>query len=322
MNKLTSYNIKRKDSSQMVFLLVLILHINSLYAQPSLEVISHMKKGGISYGICIDQGLAYVTNNQGVHVYDIRNPYNQRLVSKISLGVIFGIDVQDNTAYTVGYGRLAIVDVSDPARLRKRLVYDYQEYSQCLKAEDSFLFVASEKGLDIFDITVPEMLKPVTHLGDRWFRSIEIRDGIAYVANSEYGIEMIDVTDPRAPQYIAAVPGTEGAVSLHLHEEMIYVARAELGVSILSMADKRSPQILGNFCDGDGGESKDVWGNGTHLFVQDNIGVEVLDVTDPANPYEVAENLASGGHELISDGKYVYVASGQKGLITLQFKEE
>ena len=76
-----------------------------------------------------------------------------------------------------------------------------------------------------------------------------------------------------------------------------------------------------DFCDNDDGEAQDVWGNEDYLFIQDSFGIEVLDISDPANPYEIFENNKCGGHEIYSDGNYVYVATGQKGMIILLFKK-
>jgi hypothetical protein len=93
------------------------------------------------------------------------------------------------------------------------------------------------------------------------------------------------------------------------------------GIRILRLSDKASPQVIGRYLDDDGGEALGVWGDGAYLYVADNYRIEVLDVSDPAHPYEVGEyGRVNGAHDLCVDGAFVYVAEGRKGLIVLEFE--
>ena len=89
------------------------------------------------------------------------------------------------------------------------------------------------------------------------------------------------------------------------------------------ISNKKSLQLIGSFQDDDGGEALGVWGEGKYLYIADNFCIEVLDVTDPSNPYEIGEySRVRGAHDLCVDGKSIYVAEARKGLIVLQFKEK
>lgn len=95
------------------------------------------------------------------------------------------------------------------------------------------------------------------------------------------------------------------------------------GITILNLAARRSPRTIGRHLDDDGGEALAVWGDGDHLYVADNFGIEVLDVRDPANPYEIGEyGRVNGAHDLDVDGAFVYVAEGRQGLVILEFTGE
>jgi hypothetical protein len=80
------------------------------------------------------------------------------------------------------------------------------------------------------------------------------------------------------------------------------------------------PSIHESFCYDDGGEAKGVWGDGKYVFIAGN-RIKMLDVSDPTNPHEIGEYSRRGGHDLCVDGKFIYVASGRKGLLILQFNE-
>ena len=49
--------------------------------------------------------------------------------------------------------------------------------------------------------------------------------------------------------------------------------------------------------------------------------IVMLGVYEPTSPYEVGEYNGRGGHDLYVDRKFIYVASGIKGLLILQFDE-
>ncbi len=304
----------------LLWWLPIILVSFSAFGQGSLEIISHTKKGGISYGIRVNEKYAFVTNNKGVYVFEINNPRNPMLVSKINTGVTLGIDIHNDQAFIIGEDQLRIVDISDPVNPIIKKELDFTDYSQSLIAEDSYLYIANERGLDILDISDLEQIRNISHFGDIWYRSTAIKDHIAYLANYNNGVEVVDVSHPNTPKRITLVSGTERAVSLHVHNDLLFVARSNQGISILDISIKESPQVISNFCDNDDGEAKDVWGNEDYLFIQDGFGIEVLDISDPSNPYEICENNKCGGHEIFSDGNYVYVATGKKGMIVLLFK--
>ena len=104
---------------------------------------------------------------------------------------------------------------------------------------------------------------------------------------------------------------------------MAYVGCRYAGISILNASAKESPQIIGRYLDDDGGEALGVWGDGEYLYVADNYGIEVLDVKDPTDPYEIGEyGKVNGAHDIFVDGAFVYIAEGRKGLIILGLERQ
>ncbi len=57
------------------------------------------------------------------------------------------------------------------------------------------------------------------------------------------------------------------------------------------------------------------------MFIAGN-RITMLDVSEPNSPRDVGEYSRRGGHDLCVDGEFVYVASGIKGLLILQFDQE
>jgi hypothetical protein len=72
----------------------------------------------------------------------------------------------------------------------------------------------------------------------------------------------------------------------------------------------------------------DVWGDGRYLYVADNDdGVEVLDVEDPARPREVAQYKRASAHggidyvaDVVGNAAYIYLADGRQGLLIFEYR--
>jgi hypothetical protein len=311
----------KKGSLQLIGWIMVICCISGCQDKGILTLVAS-EDIGVAYGVCVDNHHAYVTHNDGVAVFDVHQPENPREVSKIRTGVTFGICVEDGLAYILGGRGLVIADVSDPANPKQIQEHIIGEYTQSLRLDGTHVYIASKKGLMILDAANPEAVTPIARFGDGWARSVDVSDGIAYVAGYENGVEVVDVKDPSSPKQIATVAGTKGAVSLHIHGQRLYVARFTAGIVILDISERESPQLIGSFCDDDGGEAKCVRGDGEHLYVQDGHAIEVLDVTDPTRPYEIGEDRRGAGHGICIDGKYIYLASVKKGLRVFRFDED
>ena len=75
------------------------------------------------------------------------------------------------------------------------------------------------------------------------------------------------------------------------------------------------PKVIGRYKDDDGGEALGVWGDHEYLYVADNYGIEVLDITDPTGPIEIGEyEDVDGAHDIYGRETTIYIAEGKKGL--------
>ena len=75
-------------------------------------------------------------------------------------------------------------------------------------------------------------------------RSVSYKDHIAYVADSESGLQVIDVSDPTSPHIIGSVDTPGFAYSVHIEDTYAYVADGDL--RIVDVSDPTSPHIEGS----------------------------------------------------------------------------
>jgi hypothetical protein len=303
--------------------LILISCSSADTKQGILSLISYSKKAGVGYRVYVEDGYAYITNNKGVVIFDVRQPERPRKVGKIHAGVTFGIYVDNGLVYASGRSGLVIVDVNDLKNPVKLGEYIGKEETLCIHVDSKYAYISSNRGLEILDISDPGTVNRVAHYGDKWSEGVTVAEGIAYLACFSTGIQVIDVTVPASPQKITTVAGTEGAWDVHVHGDFLYAGCHGRGIKILNISDRKSPRIIGSYCDDDRGEALGVWGDGTRLYVADNYNIEVLDVSDPANPHEVGEyKKVAGAHDIFVDGDYIYVAEAKKGLIIFELKQD
>jgi hypothetical protein len=286
---------------------------------------------GAAYDVYGEGGYAYVTNNDGAVIVDIHRPRRPRKVGTISIGeAAFGVFVQDELAYVVGGGNgVIIADVSDPANPKRLGVHRDGGVAWQIRVDGSYAYVADgPDGLEVLDVSDPSNPLEVANLDDGGVAvGIEVENSIVYLADARHGVEVIDVADPRAPRKIKTVPGTEGAWDVYVYGDLLYVASHGRGVKIVNTAGDTRFQVIGSYHDGDG-EELGVWGDGKYLYVADNRSVEVMDVSDPAAPYEVGQlggprlSLFPAVHDVVSDGEFIYLADGWGGLIIVEFRRD
>ncbi|MBN1486473.1 MAG: hypothetical protein JW981_02450 [Anaerolineae bacterium] len=314
--------VKKKRTVLLIVWLMLISCISACQRQGTLSMVS-TSKAGVGYGVYVDEGYAYITNNDGVIVFDVHETDSPREVGRIQTSYYTpGIFVNSGWAYIASERGLVIADVSNPASPQQVGEYNSTGVAHRVCVDGSYAYIASSTGLEIVNIRNPNAPVKEAHLdgGEAW--GVDIYEGIVYLAVPGNGLEVIDVSDPSSPQKIRTVSGTQSTWDVHIHQELAYVGCHDAGIRILSLSEKESPQIIGRYRDDDSGEALGVWGDGEHLYVADNFGVEVLDVKDPTNPFEIGEyGGVDGAHDIYVDGTFVYIAEGRKGLIILEFKE-
>jgi hypothetical protein len=305
-----------------IICLVLISVISSCQRQNVLRPIS-TSKAGVGYGVFVDDGYAYITNNSGVIIFNVEEPSHPKEVGRIQSGYTRSAFVMDGWAYFASEHGLVIADVSNPESPKK--VSEYSTNGEAIRifVNEPYAYIAGSRGLEIVDISEPYAPMEVSHLSGGEARGIDVYDGIVYLAVPGIGLEVIDVSDPSSPRKIRMVQDTQNAWDVHIHEGVAYVGCHANGIRILSLVQKESPELISRYFDDDGGEALGVWGDGKRLYIADNFGVEVLDVSDPYHPFEIGEyDKVNGAHDLSVNGSFVYVAEGRKGLIIFEITED
>jgi hypothetical protein len=300
------------------------------YENTNNEFLRYVGRGkiGVAYDVCVHNGFAYVTNNQGVVIFDVSEPEDMREVGKIDIGgASFGIDVKEKTIYITGGKNLFTADITKPSNPKILGSINLSGNLSQVRVEGEYAYVANrQSGLQVLNVSDPKNLTIIGgfHNGGAG-EAIEIMKNVAFLADSRDGLEVIDVSKPAEPQLVNTVSEAAGAwdIAIDRTEKFtdLYIGCHGNGLCIVRQVGDEQFKLIGQF--NDGGEAQGVYVMDRMLFVADNFEFEILDIQDPGNPRKLAEiKKLNGLHEVFVDGNYIYLADGLKGLVILEYKRK
>jgi hypothetical protein len=183
----------------------------------------------MSYDLAIKENLAFVACWwDGIRIIDFTNPssptlaghafgWSSGLVPGVDYCYVQAVDVQGNYAYLVDWGPFSDTD---------------------------------SKGLYILDITDPGNAFLVTRL--KYITSapydIDVEGDYAYLADSNGGMEIIDISDPTSPSALSYCPLPDVAQGIHVDGDYAYIANYILGgVQVVYIVNPNSPFVMGYY---------------------------------------------------------------------------
>ena len=282
--------------------------------------------GGIhvGYDICIQDNYAFVSNNDGVVIYDITIPRDARRISRISINDgAGGIVLDKDLAYIAGDSEgLVIVNISniENPTIISSTTLTHGAYK--LRVDENFAYVSMHGSgfniLNISDPSSPSKVGTFLAIGGRG-NDIAIKGNYAYYSVPESGLLVVDLTDPSSPQLIRTVSNTRGAWDIHICEKLLYLSCHWMGVRIVDISKPASPSVIATYTKS-GGEAYGVCGNATIVNVADlQEGTYTLNITDPQHPKEIAHNTNAAPHNVWRDDQHVFLADQDRELIILDF---
>jgi hypothetical protein len=145
---------------------------------------------------------------------------------------------------------------------------------------------------------------------------LDVKNGYAYVADSSYGVRVIDVHVPSSPFTVGRYDGQANATSWSVatRSNFAYVADGPGGLQVLDISNPMSPSRVTNLPTS--AASHKVVFSGTRAFVTDlTDGLRILDISDLSSPTTLS--FYRPGHyvyDVAVQGNYAYVANNTNGL--------
>jgi hypothetical protein len=160
-------------------------------------------------------------------------------------------------------------------------------------------------------------LQLVGSISNLFVEDVVVAGNLAYVADQDSVLLVIDVTDRAAPVVLGAVgkTGGENGVALALAAPYAYVAVEADGLYIVDVSQPGNPTTVGIF---PGAYAKDVAVVGNLAYVADqDYGLRIVDVSDAAAPVLRGSAATDGPFGVAVAGHYAYCADNDSGFVVV-----
>ena len=195
-----------------MFLLIIIFFtpflVRSLYEKVALTKIGEVEISGSLFDVDLETNYAYVSEYSAsrVHIIDISDPMNLLEIGNFTVNLPHYFEVENAIAYIAAWNQgVQIFNVSNP-----NSPYKMSEFRPgivgALTVQDNFLFVGSEEGFNIIDISnlvLPENLSYFYTGGN--VHDFFVIESLLYImtwnsTSDSSWIKIFNITNPEQPE--------------------------------------------------------------------------------------------------------------------------
>ena len=250
-------------------------------------------------GLWLEADLLYLSGDR-LEIVDVGVPGAPALLGDVATPgpVGRGVVVGDGFAYVAADGGVAVVDVADPASpvVVGEVALERAAWSVALGAGILYVGLGDPGGVRSFDVTDP--LRPVA-LGTLdgvpggYTLDLEVRGGLLYAADG-LGWSIVDVTDPSDPATVAA--SDQNAIAMDVVGDLVFVPNMVKTGLFVFEASPPDIELVGVYDPAGGFDSEGIDVEGDIAFIGNSqMGVRMIDVSDPAAPFEACAHGMPGG---------------------------
>lgn len=287
---------------------------------------------GSAYNLTLVGELAIIADGYegGVQVVDISDPTAPELLGGcVPHGESYAVAANDEYVYSAqGMTGIAIVEITDPSDPQVvGMVYDTYFPPYAIDIEGDCIYTLGSEGSkttwdpsgmvihDISDPTAPSR-RGVYH-SDQGTNSVSVRGNLAYIANANGTVSVVDVSTSHHPFEVAEVETGGYSSDIHLVENRAYVSASRGCLAILDIGMSTVPVLLGNWWESSG--SYDVSSKDGLVCVADlYFGLHLVDASDPEDPFVLSHfELPARVTSVVNDGCYAYVAADTAGVLVI-----
>lgn len=220
------------------------LEVFNLNSSSQAQRIGSLPLENFTYKVNVLGGKAFVLTapysgaSSTLHVLDVSNPVQPRVLGKRSLGnYVEGFTVSASQVWTAsGYfdrGVLQVWDVRNPSDIRRVTEYTTNRSFSDVTLSGNYVFAAGTNGLQVLEKDSSNRLRVVGSAPTRGgAQSVAISGTYAYVVDRTMGLTVFDVSTPSAPVWLGANTGFQG-VQVKVADSRILVAGGTDGLIVL-----------------------------------------------------------------------------------------
>jgi roadblock/LC7 domain-containing protein len=143
---------------------------------------------------------------------------------------------------------------------------------------------------------------------------VQVVGNYAYVADSQSGLQIIDISNPTTPTLKGNYDTSGNARGIQVVGNYAYVADSQSGLQIIDISNPTTPTLKGNYDTSGNAYVVQVVGNYAYVADGDS-GLQIIDISNPTTPTLKGNfNTSGGAYGVQVVGNYAYVADGDSGL--------
>ena len=268
-----------------------------------------------AYDLALIGDYAFVSSNKQIVSISISDPENASKVGFVEIpGPCFGLYSHENLLFAVGEPGLIIIDPTDPENPQVIGRYEEQGYSHQVRVTAQHAYVATDRGVQVIDVSDCNCPKYLRTLNSDHVYGIEIHGDMLLAGYKNIGMITYDISNPAAIRELSKHPAQGGVIMSDKDNDRLFSCSGQ-GIVINNIFGKTISEKLGTYSPDQ--ELRSIFANDQYLFVGEIVGVEIVDISTPELPVKVAEyDKLRNLHELIARNHYIYITDGS-GFYTL-----
>jgi hypothetical protein len=144
---------------------------------------------------------------------------------------------------------------------------------------------------------------------------VAISGDYAYVADYDYGLQVVDITNPASPTLAGSCDTPGYAQGVAISGDHAYIADCDYGLQVIDITNPASPTLAGSYDTPSYAFGVAIAGDYAYVADGPGMGLQVVDITNPASPTLAGSCATPGGANGIAiSGDYAYVAVSYQGL--------
>ncbi len=297
------------------------------------EKVAEYPISAFCYDLALEDNVLYVIALQwddpptqsGLYILDVSDPLNITQVSHHFGGGRY-LSLQD-TVIAKAYGNeVILIDVSEPEDPHEIVEYDFEYeilYDNIvgIQIQDTLLITAHyDSDLRILDISDP--FNPVEigalETSELFTYGISAVDTFACLVDDDFGLTIADIRNPEDPQVISQLEIEWEIHDISIHENFAYLSPEDheggsRGVLIVDINDLYNPEEIALIPSTAHLYDRGIqFTDSTMIYCDDEEGLRIYDITDPADPFEIgytdrpdgAVNIEAANDTLFVLGRY------------------
>lgn len=283
---------------------------------------------GTHTAYALSNGYGFNTDAfSGLLILDITDPLNTSRISTFETNPPLAIDIQGTRAYItvdtplIGNNRtgLNIIDISNPSD--PFFISSIGTFAGTdIRVNGNYAYVAAQNdGLIIIDISDPQNPHEIGALNVNAL-SVEVSGYLAFIGLDNGGFQVVDIGIPEDPVTLGYT-SCGRLNNLYVSGDYVYANATGYSMLVIDVSDSMHPQVISHHnIDG----ANEVVTAGEYAYVAydvtyDSSCMEILDVSDPANPTNVTivnTYLPSRGIDIRNN--YAYLSEMYGGVSIIQ----